>query len=172
MKIIFWLSIILIVYTFIGYGFVLYLFMKIRQLIKGKRPVPPADYALLPSCTLVVAAYNEQDFITEKIANTLTLNYPKDKLQLLFITDGSTDKTPEIIAQYPQITLMHSPERRGKIVAVHRAVEQVTTDVVVFTDANTFLNADALIHICRHYQDKQVGAVAGEKRIFSGPLLV
>ncbi|TZF84764.1 glycosyltransferase family 2 protein [Pedobacter sp. BS3] len=168
MKIIFWLSIIIIVYTFIGYGFVLYLFMKIRQLFKGKRPVPHADHNLLPGCTLVVAAYNEQDFITEKIANTLALNYPKDKLQLLFITDGSTDKTPEIIAQYPQITLMHSPERKGKIAAVHRAVEQVTTEVVVFTDANTFLNTDALIHICRHYQDKQVGAVAGEKRIFSG----
>jgi cellulose synthase/poly-beta-1,6-N-acetylglucosamine synthase-like glycosyltransferase len=165
MKFTFWLSIFLIVYTFVGYGFVLYILMKIRQAIKGKRPIPNATPESLPTCTLVVAAYNEEDYIIEKIKNTLKLNYPKDKLKLLFITDGSSDKTPEIIARYPEIKLMHSPERRGKIAAVHRAVDHVDSEAVVFTDANTFLNADALINICRHYSDPTVGAVAGEKRV-------
>lgn len=119
----------------------------------------------LPTCTLVVAAYNEEGFITEKIANTLELNYPDDKLELLFVTDGSDDKTPEIISKYPQIKLMHQAARNGKIAAVHRAVNEVHTEIIVFTDANTFLNKDALINICRHYSDEKVGAVAGEKRV-------
>ncbi|MDF3078600.1 MAG: glycosyltransferase [Sphingobacteriaceae bacterium] len=165
MKFSFWLSLFLIVYTFVGYGLVLYILMKLRQAIKGKRPIPIADPETLPTCTLVVAAYNEEDYIVDKIRNTLELNYPKDNLKLLFITDGSSDSTPDIIARYPEIQLMHSPERRGKIAAVHRATDEVDTEAIVFTDANTFLNKDALINICRHYSDPTVGAVAGEKRV-------
>lgn len=168
MELVFWLSIFLVVYTFVGYGFVLYLLVKLRQAIKGKRPIPaPADNEL-PTCTLVVAAYNEESYMVDKIRNTLELKYPQGKLELLFVTDGSSDSTPDIIAKYPQIRLMHSADRRGKIAAVHRAMETVTTEAVVFTDANTFLNADALINICRHYADPTVGAVAGEKRVNAG----
>jgi cellulose synthase/poly-beta-1,6-N-acetylglucosamine synthase-like glycosyltransferase len=119
----------------------------------------------LPTCTLIVAAYNEEDFIVEKIKNTLALNYPAGKVQYVFITDGSSDSTPELVAAYPEIKLMHKEGRSGKIAAVHRAMDEVTTEVVVFTDANTFLNADALIKICRHYTDPKIGAVAGEKRV-------
>jgi biofilm PGA synthesis N-glycosyltransferase PgaC len=115
----------------------------------------------------VVAAYNEEGFMAEKIRNTLELQYPASKLNLLFVTDGSTDSTPDIIAAYPQIQLLHQPGRSGKIAAVHRAMTAVTTDVVVFTDANTYLNPEALLHICRHYADAKVGAVAGEKRVMS-----
>jgi poly-beta-1,6-N-acetyl-D-glucosamine synthase len=165
MKITFWISIAIIVYTFLGYGVVLYFLMRIRQIVKGKRPLPKVALGELPSCTLIVAAYNEELFIAEKIADTLQLNYPKDRLKLLFVTDGSTDKTPDIISQYPQITLLHESTRKGKIAAVHRAVKGVDTEVIVFTDANTYLNADALINICRHYADPNVGAVAGEKRV-------
>jgi len=166
MKILFWLSILTIIYTFLGYGIILYILIKTRRFFKGKRAIPLSDN--LPSCTLIVAAYNEESYMAEKIANTLRLNYPEGKLDLIFITDGSDDKTPEIISNYPEIKLMHQPERKGKIAAVHRAVKEVTTDVIVFTDANTFLNEDALINICRHYSDKQVGAVAGEKRVQVG----
>ena len=165
MKIAFWISIFIIVYTFLGYGIVLYCLVRIRRLIKGKRITPVVEASLLPSCTLVVAAYNEQEFIEEKIRNTLELNYPTDKLRLLFVTDGSDDATPDIIRKFPQIQLLHQPERKGKIAAVHRTVNEIDTEVIVFTDANTFLNKDALINICRHYADKQVGAVAGEKRV-------
>jgi biofilm PGA synthesis N-glycosyltransferase PgaC len=165
MKILLWLSLLIVVYTFVGYGILLYIIIKIKRYVKGKLKEPVVDYALLPTCTLVVAAYNEEGFITEKIADTLKLNYPQGKLKLLFITDGSNDRTPDIIKQYPQIELMHSPDRRGKIAAVHRAMEHVNSEITIFTDANTFLNADALVNICRHYADQTVGAVAGEKRV-------
>jgi biofilm PGA synthesis N-glycosyltransferase PgaC len=165
MKITLWLSLFIVVYTFVGYGILLYIIIRVKRKVKGKPKEMPVDMDALPTCTLVVAAYNEESFITEKIADTLKLNYPQGKLKLLFVTDGSTDKTPDIIAQYPQIQLLHRPERAGKIAAVHRAMESVDTEITVFTDANTFLNPDAIINICRHYADKTVGAVAGEKRV-------
>src|SRR5476651_38067 len=165
MKIALWLSLFIVVYTFVGYGFLLYFIIKIKRAVKGKPKPVEADMDNLPTCTLVVAAYNEEDFIRQKIADTLKLKYPPGKLKLLFITDGSTDKTPEILTEYPQIELMHQPGRAGKIAAIHRAMENVHTEVTVFTDANTFLNADSLINLCKHYADLTVGAIAGEKRV-------
>jgi cellulose synthase/poly-beta-1,6-N-acetylglucosamine synthase-like glycosyltransferase len=119
----------------------------------------------LPACTLLIAAYNEENFISEKISNTLALEYPEGKLEILFITDGSSDRTPEILKEYPEIKLLHQKERKGKVAAMHRAMEYVDTEIVIFTDANTLLNKDALIKISRHYADEKVGAVAGEKRV-------
>lgn len=165
MKIALWLSLFIVFYAFFGYGILLYFIIKIKRIVKGKPVIPPVDEGLLPSCSLIIAAYNEEDFIDEKIANTLSLRYPAGKLQLIFVTDGSTDRTPELVAAYPQIKHMHSEARKGKLAAVHRVLKEVTTDVIVFTDANTFLNADALVNICRHYADPVVGAVAGEKRV-------
>ena len=168
MKIILLISLLIVFYTFAGYGILLYFIIKIKRAVRGHKPPIAEDLDTLPTCTLVVAAYNEADFIQEKINNSLLLNYPQGKLKLLFITDGSSDNTPNIIAEYPQIQLLHQPQRAGKIAAVHRAMEFVDTDAVVFTDANTFLNKDALIKICRHYSDATVGAVAGEKRVHFG----
>jgi biofilm PGA synthesis N-glycosyltransferase PgaC len=165
MKIILILSLVIVFYTFAGYGILLYFIIKIKRAVRGPKKVIAEDLDALPTCTLVVAAYNEAYFMRDKIENTLKLNYPAGKLKLLFVTDGSSDNTPNIIAEYPQIELLHKPERAGKIAAVHRAMDFVTTDAVVFTDANTFLNKDALIKICRHYADPTVGAVAGEKRV-------
>ncbi|MGF7073334.1 glycosyltransferase family 2 protein [Mucilaginibacter sp. R-33] len=165
MKIILAISLFIVFYTFAGYGIFLYLIIRIKRAFKGRRTLPSENLDELPTCTLVIAAYNEEYFIEQKISNSLLLNYPEGKLKLLFVTDGSSDKTPDIIARYPQIQLLHQPQRAGKIAAVHRAMEYVDTDAVVFTDANTFLNKDALIKICRHYSDATVGAVAGEKRV-------
>jgi poly-beta-1,6-N-acetyl-D-glucosamine synthase len=163
MTIAFWLSLFIVFYAFLGYGILLYILVKLRRAIKGARPLPHHDN--LPSCTLVVAAYNEEHYIAEKIQNSLSLNYPEGKLKFIFVTDGSNDNTPAIVESFKQVKLMHSAARSGKIAAVHRAMTEVDTEVVVFTDANTFLNKDAIINICRHYSDKQVGAVAGEKRV-------
>lgn len=165
MIIIFWISLFIVFYTFAGYGILLYFLIRIKRILRGKPIIPEIATSKLPICTLVVAAYNEEFFIEEKITNTLKLNYPDGKLKFLFITDGSSDKTSEIVSRYPQIQLLHQPERAGKIAAVHRAMEYVDTETVVFTDANTFLNPDAITMICRHYADKTVGAVAGEKRV-------
>lgn len=164
MVITFWISIFIIFYTFVGYGLLLYILIRLKRLFKlpdRKR----YTYDELPACTLVVAAYNEAAFIEEKIANCLSLDYPAGKLEFIFVTDGSTDDTADLVRKYPEIRLLHAPERKGKIAAVHRAIEQVTTELMVFTDANTFLNKEALGLICRHYADPKVGAVAGEKRV-------
>ncbi|MBG6233696.1 cellulose synthase/poly-beta-1,6-N-acetylglucosamine synthase-like glycosyltransferase [Pedobacter sp. CAN_A7] len=160
----FWIAVFLVFYTFFGYGILLYGLVRIKRLFNLKKK---ALYAFedLPSCTLVIAAYNEEDFITQKIVNTLALRYPAGKLEIVFVTDGSTDRTPQLVAQYPEIKLMHTPARSGKIAAVHRVIEQVTTELIVFTDANTFLNPEALFYLCRHYADQKVGAIAGEKRV-------
>jgi biofilm PGA synthesis N-glycosyltransferase PgaC len=165
MIIAFWISLFIAFYTFVGYGFLLYFIIKIKRIFKGKPVLPIVTDDDLPTCTLVVAAYNEEHFIEQKIANSLQLNYPAGKLKFIFVTDGSSDKTPDIIQQHPQIQLLHRPERAGKIAAVHRAMEYIDTEVVVFTDANTFLNTEAITRICRHYSNKTVGAVAGEKRV-------
>jgi cellulose synthase/poly-beta-1,6-N-acetylglucosamine synthase-like glycosyltransferase len=165
MKIILAISLFIVFYTFAGYGIFLYLIIRIKRAFKGRKALPSENLDELPTCTLVIAAYNEEYFIEQKISNSLLLNYPEGKLKLLFVTDGSSDKTPDIVARYPQIQLLHQSQRAGKIAAVHRAMNYVNTDAVVFTDANTFLNKDALIKICRHYSDATVGAVAGEKRV-------
>ena len=159
----FWISLFIVFYTFFGYGILLYFLVKLRTVIKGKRVVPETqDW---PTLTLLVAAYNEEDYIVEKIKNTLDLEYPADKVSYVFVTDGSTDRTPELVATCPQIRLMHQPARNGKIAAMHRAMQEVTTNIAIFTDANTALNSKALLNICRHYADKSVGAVSGEKRV-------
>ncbi|WP_342085840.1 glycosyltransferase family 2 protein [Dyadobacter sp. OTU695] len=169
MEIIFWLSLFVVFYTFLGYGIVLYLLVRIRRLFKGKRMAPGLDQDF-PTLTLVIAAYNEESIIEEKIADTLRLSYPEGKLKLIFVTDGSSDRTPELVGRYPQIKLMHTPVRSGKILAMHRAMDEVDTEVVVFTDANTFLNKEALLLIARHYADASVGAVSGEKRVMQDAL--
>ncbi len=163
MKTAFWFSLFIIFYTYLGYGIVLFIMVLIKRMVKGKFKAPNYDY--LPSLTVVVAAYNEADFIEQKIKNTLHLEYPKDKIGYIFVTDGSTDNTPQIVAQHAGIQLLHSAERKGKIAAMHRAVQQVKTDIIVFTDANTFLNSQALLNIARHYVNPKVGAVSGEKRV-------
>ena len=164
MIIAFWISIFLVFYTFFGYGILLYGLVKLRTILKGKRPIPD-NGGNWPSLTLIVSAYNEQDCMEQKIQNTLSLSYPADKIRYVFVTDGSTDDTMSIISKYPQIVLMHQPERRGKIAAMDRAMHTVTSEIVVFTDANTALNKDALQNIARHYHDPKVGAVSGEKRV-------
>ncbi|KAA0993771.1 glycosyltransferase family 2 protein [Dyadobacter aurulentus] len=164
MEILFWLSLIVVFYTFLGYGIVLYVLVRIRRIFKGKRVEPRIDQEM-PSLTLIIAAYNEESIIEEKIANTLQLKYPAGKLSVVFVTDGSTDRTPELVSAWPGIKLMHTPMRSGKILAMHRAMKEITSEISVFTDANTFLNREALLLMARHYADPKVGAVSGEKRV-------
>lgn len=163
MIIIFWISIFLIVYTFVGYGFVLYFLVKIKGVFK--KPYVFTTEAALPAVTVLIAAYNEEDIIEDKIENTLLLNYPKDKVQVIFITDGSSDSTADKIRGFSEITLLHQDIRAGKMAAIKRAIPSIKGEITVFTDANTFLNKDALLELVKHYQNPKVGAVAGEKRI-------
>lgn len=160
----FWASFLITVYTYVGYGILLLLLVKIKQRF---RPAQPAFYTFdeLPEVTLLIAAYNEEDFIDQKIKNSLTLVYPADKLRVMVVTDGSNDRTAQQVAQYANVTHFHQPERRGKIAAVNRVMPYITSPVVIYTDANTLLNPRAAVHLVRHFKDPRVGAVAGEKRI-------
>ena len=157
---IFWIGVIVVLYTYVGYGIVIFLLSKLIKKQDGKRS------RFVPDVTMVIAAYNEEFFIENKIRNTLSLDYPSHKFHVFFVTDGSSDRTPELIRKFPQVTLFHDPQRKGKIHAVNRVMKYVKSPIVIFSDANTFLNTDAVKNIVRHYADPQVGGVAGEKRIF------
>lgn len=163
-KIIFWAALFIVFYSYVGYGMLLYLFIRIRRLFR--KPVSPALHEdKLPEITLLVALYNEADIVERKIENTFQLNYPKEKLRIVFVTDGSTDATNSLIQKHPSIQLLHKPGRSGKVAAINRAMEYVTTPITVFCDANTFLNPDALREIVKHYARPEVGAVSGEKKV-------
>ena len=170
---IFWTGIFVVSYTYLGYGIVIFILSKIRgrpHTLPPSSRVQQADPAPvvheLPVVTILIAAFNEENFIEEKIKNTLALDYPADKLSILIVTDGSTDRTPEMVRQCKAVQLFHQPERKGKIHAVNRVMKFVKNPVVIFSDANTFLNREAIKNLVRHYQDEKVGGVAGEKRIF------
>ncbi len=157
-----WICILIIIYTYIGYGVILLLLVKIRSVL-NKKEINSNLYQ--PFVTLIVAAYNEETYIRKKVENSLSLNYPKNKIEFVFVTDGSDDKTPQIIENFPEIKIMHQPERQGKVKAIERAMHKVNSDIVIFTDANTLLNGDAINNMVRHFSKDIVGVVAGEKRI-------
>jgi len=159
MQIIFWISLFLVFYTYVGYGLLLLLFNAFRM---KKTEVNEQDF---PEVTLLIPAYNEEKIIGQKIGNSLQLQYPSEKLSVLFITDGSTDKTPSIVAAHERIKLLHQPVRNGKSAAINRAMREVKTSIVAFTDANTMLHPKSLKKLVRHFSDEAVGGVSGEKRI-------
>jgi poly-beta-1,6-N-acetyl-D-glucosamine synthase len=165
--VLFWFSSFLVFYSFGGYGIFLWLFLKGKELFQQKgspRQTPnPTDDE--PAVCLFVTAYNESAHVREKIENSLVLDYPKEKLQLLWVTDGSTDDTPAIAAGYRQVEVLHHPERKGKAHAINRGMTYVKTPVVIFTDANTLLSKGTIRALIRELQRPGVGCVAGEKRI-------
>lgn len=161
---IFWICAGIIFYNYIGYGIILMMLTGTKRLFANRKHADQSA-AGLPGVTLVVAAYNEEAVIEEKIKNCLSLNYPEDRLHFLFITDGSTDSTMKVIHRYPRICLLHEPERKGKSAALNRAMQYVSTPVTVFCDANTMLNRSAIRRIVRHYRSSRTGGVSGEKKI-------
>ncbi len=158
----FFLLLFIVFYTFIGYGIILWILSKIMAYKTSPSNFDPND---LPEITLLVPAYNEKAYVIEKVKNSLSLNYPKEKLKLMWITDGSDDGTPELLQTLPDITVLHNPERKGKINAIHRAMEYVNTPIVIFSDANTTLSHNSIVIIAELFKDKTIGCVAGEKRI-------
>ena len=166
LEITFWVLLLIIFYTYLGYGVILYLMLSIKRLFKKKKSVILKDDEL-PEVTLLVAAYNEQDYVKAKVENTLQLNYPKEKLKQIWITDGSNDNTPELLKAYSQLEVLHRPERAGKIAAMNRGIKFVKTPIVIFSDANTLLGKESIMKIAEMFSDPKVGCVSGEKRIFN-----
>ena len=164
-EILFWLSLIIVFYTYLGYGMVLYLMVKIKELFLKPKEKELPKTENLPEVTLFITAYNEEAIVKEKMDNCRGLDYPKDKLKIVWVTDGSSDSTNELLKAYPEVTVLFQPERQGKTAALNRGMEFVSSPIVVFTDANTMINREAIGEIVRQFQDDQVGCVAGEKRI-------
>jgi cellulose synthase/poly-beta-1,6-N-acetylglucosamine synthase-like glycosyltransferase len=121
----------------------------------------------LPDVAFMVCAFNEEDVVEMKMQNIHELDYPKDKLHVIWVTDGSTDNTNERLQAYPDVEIVFSPERRGKTAALNHGISQVKSEITVMTDANTLVNREAIREIVRCMQDPQVACVAGEKRVMS-----
>ena len=166
LKILFWATLLIVFYTYIGYGILLYIIIRLKRLLKGDplQPAMPADEDL-PTMTLMICAYNEEDVVAEKMANTLALDYPKDKFRIMWVTDGSNDRTNELLKAYPEVDIVFSPERKGKTAALKHGLRELKTRYVAFTDANTMINNGALREIARLFSDPTVGCVSGEKRV-------
>jgi cellulose synthase/poly-beta-1,6-N-acetylglucosamine synthase-like glycosyltransferase len=163
--VLFWLCFFLVVYTYLGYGLLMWCLVKLKDLFAVVVPHEKIDDADLPDVTLFVTAYNEEDVVDEKMSNTLALDYPKEKLTALWVTDGSSDGTNRKLEGYPGVKVLFDPERRGKTAALNRGMVHVETPLVVFSDANSLLNVGAVRIIVGLFSDPSVGCVSGEKRI-------
>ncbi len=161
--IIFWLSVGMIFYTYIGYPALLAVMARLWP-----RPVQTAVHT--PTVTLLIAAYNEEEMITHKIENSLALDYPPERLQILVAADGSTDRTAQLAAAYAHqnVLLNDEPARRGKMAAINRAMPRATGEIVLFSDANNFYQANALRELVKPFADASVGAASGAKVIAKG----
>ena len=165
---VFWGSVAFIAYTYFGFPLLLWL-----RSAFSRRPSPPAaaEDTPLPAVTVIIAAHNEEPVIGQKLANTLALDYPADLLDIIVASDGSTDGTEAIVRAHPsgRITLLALP-RGGKNAALNAAVETVTDPgrILLFTDADTILETDALTRLVRHFADPEVGGVGGDFRYLKG----
>lgn len=166
LKVFFWLALFIVFYTYAGYGILLYIIMKVRR-IAGLNKKIADDPAFEPEVTLFIAAYNEKDYVDIKMKNSRELDYPAQKLHIIWITDGSDDGTPDLLKKYEGVEVYHLPERSGKISAMNRGMNYVKTPIVIFSDANTLLGHESIRRIVRLFSDPKVGCVSGEKRIFT-----
>jgi cellulose synthase/poly-beta-1,6-N-acetylglucosamine synthase-like glycosyltransferase len=167
---VFWLSVLLVAHTYLLYPVFLAGACGVAQLgrdwkrVRGRergRPDPAAPE--LPPVTFLIPAYNEEARLNEKLANLRALDYPADRLRVIFVSDGSTDRTDEILAgiREPHIETVRLPVRSGKATALNRAVELARTEILVFSDAATLFEATALRRLVSHFADPTVGVVCG-----------
>ncbi len=152
----FWFLIFLIVYCYFGYPLILGL------LARWGRPVRKGDD--LPPVSLVISVHNEEDVIHAKLKNLLSLDYPRDKLEILIGSDGSSDQTDTIIASLrdPRVKLFANPQRRGKMTTINELVQRAGNGIIVFADARQLFDDDAVKKLVANFADETVGCVSGE----------
>lgn len=159
----FWLSIIGIAYTYAGYPLLL-------SILVFFRPGLPVYPSFTPYITLLIAAYNEEAVIKQKLENSLTLDYPADHIQILVAADGSDDNTIKIVKSFARrgVELSFNPQRKGKMYAINQAMGKARGEIIVFSDANNLYEKKALRALAAPFSDFKVGAVIGAKIIQSG----
>jgi cellulose synthase/poly-beta-1,6-N-acetylglucosamine synthase-like glycosyltransferase len=160
LTILFWVLVAIVVYTYIAYPVLIAVIARLKR--GTAEPKLPAE---LPHVTLFVTAFNEERFVDEKIRNSHAIDYPSDRLHLVWVTDGSDDNTNRLLAQYSDVKVLFEPERRGKVHAMKRGLQFVDTEIVIFTDANTMVAAESVKEMVRLFENPLIGCVAGEKRI-------
>jgi len=160
-RIVFWLAAFLLFYVYAGYPLLLALIG-----LFVRRPRPDAGYT--PRISVLIAAYNEEEAIARKIQQTLALEYPADKIEVLVLSDCSTDRTDEIVKAFPdaRVRLVRMPERRGKTFAQNVGVKEAKGEVIIFSDATAIYHPKALLYLACNYQDASVGAVSGRYQYF------
>ncbi len=162
MEILFIGSLILVGYVYVGYPVILGLLSCVLN-------KPIKKQAVYPFVTLLIAAYNEERVIREKIENSLQINYPKEKLEIVIVSDGCNDKTDEIVKEYKErgVVLKRFGERMGKMGVLNRAMQEIKSEVVVLSDANTMYHPEAVKKLVRNFANPLVGAVTGDVRLES-----
>lgn len=163
LNLLFWIFFFILVYAYVGYPLLLYLLTSLKKQFFSAEKNKFPGYE--PDVCLFVTAYNEKDFIGQKVENSFQLDYPKNKIQYVWVTDGSDDGTPDLLRNYENLEVYHEPARRGKMHAMNRGMQFVKAPIVIFSDTNTHLNANAIREIVACFSNPKVGCVAGEKRI-------
>jgi cellulose synthase/poly-beta-1,6-N-acetylglucosamine synthase-like glycosyltransferase len=159
----FWMSAVSIVYAYAGYPLALWLLSR----WSGSGETAGPDHGSLPTATMIVPAHNERDTIEAKLQNTRRLEYPAGRLEVVYVTDGCSDGTPDLINEGldQRSRLIELPQRGGKAAALNAALQEARNDIVVFSDASIMLAPDALMAIVRPFRSSDVGCVSGEDEI-------
>lgn len=163
MESLFWWCLVALVYAFVGYPAALKLLTKLRPASRRE------GTGELPTVTMVVSAFNEEAVIADKVRNFLDLEYPQEKLDLLIVSDGSSDRTDEIVRGFEgdRVRLLVQETNQGKTAALNRAAAETDSDILVFTDANSMFEADAVMQLAGQFDDPQVGLVSGHSEYFT-----
>ena len=157
---VFWISALILVYAYLGYPVLIALLARLRpQEITGEKNDE------LPKVSLIIAAHNEEKVIANKIKNSLSIDYPEELLSIVIVSDGSIDRTNEIINQfvsYPRIKFLYYHPRRGKAKALNFGVANSESEIIVFSDANIWYEPDSIRMLVRYFRDTSVGCVCGK----------
>lgn len=158
-------------YTHVGYPLLMAALAALARSRLGRllgwTPAVVAPTAVWPRLSLIIAAFNEERCLEEKLRNALTLDYPSGRLQIIVAADGSSDGTADIARRHADrgVITLHSPERRGKSAAISRAAAAASGEILVFSDANAFYAPDALRRLAARFRDPTVGGVGGRKTV-------
>jgi cellulose synthase/poly-beta-1,6-N-acetylglucosamine synthase-like glycosyltransferase len=177
-KVVFWLSLGLVVYPYVLYPIVLFFTYSVAQAWRdlrylgsprNRRTETPVASGL-PGVSLIVPAHNEEKVLPAKLENLRELDFPRDRLQVIFVSDGSEDGTNQILQNLGQenYECILLKDRKGKANALNHAVERATNEILVFCDAGTLFELDAIKNLVRHFSDPKVGAVCGAVRYQAG----
>ncbi len=166
LQIIFWSCIVLVLYTY-----ALYPLVAVVAARMVRRNATAGDDGQLPGVSIVISVFNEESVLEEKIRNLQSLDYPQDRIEYLFGSDGSTDSTSPLLERATTSSLRPFlfPDRRGKAPVLNDLVAHARGDIIVFSDANTMYHPETIRRLAGHFADPSIGAVCGELRLTSDP---